>query len=53
MSLAMAVFLRFHSKRKVDENKKFHFTTYEIEFFLTDSIDVLEWPNLFSERIIE
>ena len=48
-----AVFLKFISKRKLNENFKFRITCSEFEFFLTAPINVSEWPLLFSEYIVE
>lgn len=49
----MAVFLKFQSKRKLNDLPKFHMTVYEYEFLLTAPIVACEWPLLFSEYIVD
>jgi len=48
----MAVFLERQSKRKLSELPLFFLTVYEFKFSLTGSIDILDWPRVFSEFIL-
>lgn len=48
----MATVLKYISKNKINENKKFGITCVKYEFFLLDSIEVCEWPLAFSEYIM-
>lgn len=48
-----AVFLKFISKRTLNESPKFRINCSEFKFLLTGSIHSSEWPLVFSEYIVD